>query len=227
MADLSVMKGMIGIGTAGNLGMYSADAGVWTDLGLLGGWPLRALVQDPQGNLLGIGQDNFMDWWDFGKGGWTNDHSSGGGFFSGPSDWTGIVQYLWGPNGVQWVVGPQGSIAKADSTTGELVDQGAMGGWTVKMLSYDKLDTLWCVGTAGNVGQWLENGTWSDYTAEVGGWSFDYFGFDPQGYQWGIGTEGNVGHFVGEAMVDLGLVGGWTMAWLFWPTPGLFPIKQG
>jgi hypothetical protein len=227
MADLSAMAGIIGIGTAGNVGMYSADTDTWADLGLLGGWPLAALTLDPQGNLLGIGQDGGMDWWDFGKGGWTNDHSSGGIFYSGPENWGGIVQYLWGPN-VQWVVSPQGSIAKADASTNDsFVDQGAMGGWTVKMLSYDQFNILWCVGTAGNVGQWLENDTWSDYTAEVGGWSFRFFAFDPHGGQWSIGTDGNVGDFPGEDITDLGLVGGWTMRWLFWPTPGMFPLKQG
>lgn len=216
--------GMVGIGTGGNIGTCD-EYGVWVDRGLLDSWPLASCGTDPQGHFYGVGQNGNMDFWEPGKNGWTN--GPGGGGYSAPSGWGsgGIRQYLFGPGGIQWVVSPGGNIGKA-TPPGELEDvTAALGGWTVKMLAYDSFDTLWCIGTAGNVGQLLENGTWSDYSVAFGGWTFNALFYDPQGMQWSIGTSGNVGQWEGDSWTDHGLIGGWTMGWLYWPAPNSFPIQ--
>jgi hypothetical protein len=84
-----------------------------------------------------------------------------------------------------------------------------MGNWTLNMLAWDRDGTLWCVGTAGNVGGW-HNDKWLD-RGNQGGWTLKMMTWNAGFQLVGVGTRGNVGIWTGQAWTDLGLMGGWTL----------------
>lgn len=63
--------------------------------------------------------------------------------------------------------------------------------WTLKMLTYDKQDNIWCVGTGGNMGK-LKSDTES-WDGQTSNWTLNWLAFDSSNAMWCVGTDGNVG----------------------------------
>jgi hypothetical protein len=223
----AAFAGLVGIGTDGNIGMLVGDQ--WADLGMLGGQPVSALSWDhTNGCLWAVGMDGTYASWDPGSRTWDEQLNGGGAYLPEEKDGDGTVvtqgfdnrirQYYQDPQGTFWRVHWNGDV---DSYTPDfqITHSGLLGNWTVKMVAVNPSAEVWGVGTGGNVGQLMDDNTWHDYTSLYGNWSFNVFTFDPNGTPWGIGTEGNVGRRdpVTGNWVDDGLVGGWTMANLYWP----------
>jgi len=229
----AAFAGLVGIGTGGNIGMVVGDQ--WADIGLLGGQPVVSLSVDKYGQIWGVGTDGTSTDWASDGSGWGGELNDGSAYLAHETAGDGTVlqagyddrmrQIYQDPRGFGWAVYWSGEVSNGNSMGGGM-PRGLLGNWTVKNIAVDRWNTVWGVGTEGNVGQLLGNNTWDDYTSIFGGWTFDVYTFGPDGTPWCVGSEGNVGQWDGanSRWIDHGLVGGWTMANLFWPTPGMtFP----
>ena len=233
----AAFAGLVGIGTAGNIGMVGD--GVWADFGLIGGQPVSALSWDHTNQCLrAVGMDGTHSSWDPGSKTWDGELNGGEEYEEEERDGDGTVvvqgydrrirQFYQDPEGNFWTVKWDGEVERYTSDL-QITFSGLLGNWTVKMVAVNPPTEIWAVGTGGNIGQLMDNNTWHDYTSLYGNWSFNAFAFDPNGVPWGIGTEGNVGQLdpATENWVDHGLVGGWTMANLYWPPKSAtFPPPQ-
>ena len=233
----AAFAGLVGIGTAGNVGMVVGDA--WADLGLVGGQPVAGLSWDhTYGCLVAVGMDGTNASWDSGAKCWDGQLNNGSAYQEEEKNGDGSVyvqgfddrrrQVYQDPQGIYWNVWWNGDVDKF-TADGQVLHKGLLGNWTVKMVTVNQSGEVMGVGTDGNIGQLMDDNTWHDYTSLYGGWSFSAFAYDPNGLVWGIGTEGNVGRWDPQTgnWVDHGLVGGWTMANLYWPPTGtIFPPAQ-
>ncbi|NES77301.1 MULTISPECIES: hypothetical protein [unclassified Okeania] len=112
-----------------------------------------------------------------------------------------------------WCVGTDSNVGKWNEQLKQWEDLGG-GGWTLKMLAFDKDNTMWCVGTDSNIGRWNESlQQWEDLGG--GGWTIKMLAFDKNNTMWCVGTDSNVGRW-NESLQqweDLG-GGGWTIKML-------------
>ncbi len=93
--------------------------------------------------------------------------------------------------------------------TGTFANIGNLGGWTLLALTWDGEGTMWCVGTAYNVGKWDGQG-WVDQ-GNLGGWTIQQLAFDTNNTMWCVGTAGNVGKWNGSGWDNQGNMGKWTL----------------
>jgi hypothetical protein len=85
-------------------------------------------------------------------------------------------------------------------------DKGFMGGWWLRMITFDAQNNMWCVGNDGNFAKWDPAGNkWID---QGGTWRLKMIVF-VDGHLYGVGYDGNVGMWSGNQWNDLGFVGGW------------------
>jgi hypothetical protein len=116
------------------------------------------------------------------------------------------------------VVGTLNNVGTWSAEQSEFINLGNIAGWDILMIAWDSQGTMWCVGTANNVGKW--NGSAWDDLGLLGGWTIRQLAFDPSGDMWCVGTANNVGKWNGSGWDELGLLGGWTINSLTWDSEG-------
>ncbi|MBL8151079.1 MAG: hypothetical protein JNN15_14220 [Blastocatellia bacterium] len=97
---------------------------------------------------------------------------------------------------------------------------GNLGGWTLKMLAFDQKNNLWCVGTAGNVGQWDSSTFGWDDQGNLGGWTLNWLAFrptDPTDEVYCVGTAGNIGKYEFDNHTMLNNSQNWTLKMITFP----------
>src|SRR5436190_24322484 len=110
----------------GNSGTWTN--GAWQDDGMLGGWALRMIAYDHNGNLRGVGTDGNMGFW---------EHET---WQPQASNWT-VNSLAFDPEGHLYGVGTDGNAGSYYN--GEWSNSPDLTSWTLKMLTYNNDGVMW------------------------------------------------------------------------------------
>jgi len=156
---------LLAVGTLANVGEWNASANKWDDKGRMGGWTLKMLTSDSNGDMWSIGTGHNVGKWNASTSKWEDKGHMGG--------WT-MKMITFDSKGDMWGVGTEHNIGKWNESTGKWENKGLMGDWTMKMITFDSNGDMWGVGTSHNIGKWnASTGQWED-KGQMGGWSIDW-----------------------------------------------------
>ncbi|HEY4596651.1 MAG TPA: hypothetical protein VIJ02_09650, partial [Thermoanaerobaculia bacterium] len=171
-------------------------------------WTVNMITRDREGSLYCVGTAGNVGRWDASKLTWNEEFTS---------KWT-LNIIAWEPrtDGKIYCVGTSGNVGTWNGNGWD--DQGRLGGWDLKMLTFDPQGTMWGVGTSGNIGKWV-NGKWEDY-GKHDKWELKMLTFDHDGNVWAVGTGQNIGYspapFPRNGWTDVGHPHiKWDLTWIY------------
>ncbi|KAB8030935.1 hypothetical protein [Fluviispira multicolorata] len=181
---------------------WNSFSSSWSDLGYMGGWPVKMMTYAESNILLAVHLDGRM-------GQWTGTNWEDLGF---PGGWNLKMVAFDYKEAKYWSVGVDGNVGKWNGKS--WYNFGNLDGWNVKMVAFDLAGTFWCVSEAGNMGRW--NGKHIENLGNLGGWKMKMIAFDKLGNLWGISNQGIIGKWNGNFWDTNGPINNLALNWVFW-----------